>query len=226
MLEIVDMASCCGVLKSVAAVVLAAMLARGAAGQQQPRRMITYCYNDVVQFRLGKGSIQASIPGEDETVVRLDLGRFSVRRGGRTLITFVVEGFSSDGLMLWSPDGQAFALTYSDGGAIGGFHVRVFQIQGNAATEVTRAIQPAVNAFKARHYCKSRGNNVSAIKWVHDSKHLMLMTTVYPTGDCGPDAGHGEGYLVTIPDGKIERHLTLDQLISFPGICLENDEMR
>jgi hypothetical protein len=207
-------------------VALAAMLMAGAAAQQQPRRLITYCYNDVLQFGLGEGPIQASVPGEDEITVRFDQGRFSIRRGTRTLTTFVVDDFSSNGLMLWSPDQQAFALTYSDGGAVGAFHVRVYLMHGDTVTEVSKAIQPALDAFKARHYCKSRGNNVSAMKWVHDSKHLMLMTTVYPTGDCGPDSGHAEGYLVAIPDGKIERHLTLEQLENYPGICLQNDEVR
>jgi hypothetical protein len=43
-----------------------------------------------------------------------------------------------------------------------------------------------------------------------------------PTSDCGPDLGHQEGYQVSIPDGKIERHVTIGQLEDFPGICLEN----
>lgn len=54
----------------------------------------------------------------------------------------------------------------------------------------------------------------------------MLMTEVYPTGDCGPDLGHAEGYQVSVPGGKIERHLTLSQLKNFPGICLENEDVR
>jgi hypothetical protein len=168
-----------------------------------------------------------SLPRGDGIAVRLDpaQGRFSVRRGTQTLFTFVVEDLSSNALILWSPDRRAFALTYSDGGATGGFHVRLFLMRGDTVTEASRAIQPAVDSFKARHYCKTRGNNVSAIKWVHDSKHLMLMTEVYPTGDCGPDQAT-EGYLVAVPSGKIEGHLTLDQLKNFPGICLENDEVR
>ena len=48
----------------------------------------------------------------------------------------------------------------------------------------------------------------------------MLMTEVYPTDQAT------EGYLAAVPSGKIEGHLTLDQLKNFPGICLENDEVR
>ena len=222
------MRRCCDALRPFARVALAAMAVVAATALQQPRRLVTYCYQDARQFWLGEGAIEARIPGGDGIAVRLDpaQGRFSVRRGTRTLFTFVVEDMSSNALILWSPDQHGFALTYSDSGAIGGFHVRVFLIHGDTVTEATRVIQTAVDSFNAVHYCKGRRNNVSAIKWVHDSRHLLLLTAVYPSGDCGPDSGHAEGYLVAVPDGKIERHLTLDQLQTFPGVCLENDEIR
>jgi hypothetical protein len=222
------MRGCCDALKLLARAAFSIMVVATATAQQQPRRLVTYCYQDALQFWLGDGAIEARVPGADGITVRLDAaqGQFSVRRGTRTLFTFVVEDLSSNALMLWSPDRHGFALTYSDAGAIGKFHVRVFLIRGDAVTEAPRVIQPAVDSFKARHYCESRGNNISAIKWVQDSKHLLLLTAVYPTGDCGPDSGHAEGYLVAIPDGKIERHLTLDQLRTFPGVCLENDDIR
>ena len=123
-------------------------------------------------------------------------------------------GFSfDDGL------GSGFHAGRSDGGAIGGFHVRVFLVDGDTVKDATGAIEPAVNAFKSRHFCKTRGNNVTALKWLDDSR-LMLMTEAYPTGDCGQDLGHAEAYIVAIPSGKIERHLTREQLKRFPGICL------
>jgi hypothetical protein len=222
------MRRCCDTLKPFARGTLAVMVVTVATAQQQPRRLVTYCYHDALQFWLGEGAIEARVPGGDGITVRLDAaqGRFSVRRSTRTLFTFVVEDLSSNALILWSPDRHGFALTYSDAGAIGGFHVRVFVIHGDTVTEAPRVVQSAVDSFKARHYCKSRGNNISAIKWVHDSRHLLLLTAVYPTGDCGPDSGHAEGYLVAVPDGTIERHLTLDQLQTFPGVCLENDDIR
>ena len=218
----------CDTLKLFARVALAILVGSAATAQQQPRRLVTYCYQDALQFWLGEGAIEARVPGGDGITMRLDAahGRFFVRRGTRTLFTFVVEDLSSNALILWSPDRHGFALTYSDAGAIGEFHVRVFVIDGDTVTEAPRVIQSAVDSFKTRHYCKSRGNNISAIKWVQDSRHLLLLTAVYPSGDCGPDSGYAEGYLVAVPDGKIERHLTLDQLQTFPGVCLENDGIR
>lgn len=107
-------------------------------------------------------------------------------------------------------DQAHIAVTYSAGGAIGGFHVRVFLIDGSGVKEVSKSIDGAVADFKTRHYCKIRGNNVTALKWIRGG--LLLLTEVYPTGDCGPDSGYLEGYLVSVPGGKILEHMTLNQL--------------
>jgi len=74
-----------------------------------------------------------------------------VLRGPRTLFTQHIQDFSCDAKVLWAPDGKAFALNYSDGGAIGGFHVLVFSIQGDRISNISKAIKPAVDHFKARH---------------------------------------------------------------------------
>lgn len=127
-----------------------------------------------------------------------------------------------DSALLNDPNQGRMSLTYSDGGAIGGFHVRVFLIDGKGVKDVSKCIDAAVANFKARHYCETRGNNVTALKWIHGK--LLLLTEVYPTGDCGADAGHTEGYLVSVPDGKILEHMTLSQLKRYPGVCLENED--
>lgn len=114
------------------------------------------------------------------------------------------------------------ALTYSDGGAIGAFHVRVFLIDGSGVKDASSSINQAVADFKSRHYCKARGNNVTALKWIAGS--LSLLTEVYPTGDCGADLGHLEGYRIRVPGGEILEHLTLSELQRYPGVCLQNDD--
>lgn len=152
-------------------------------------------------------------------------------RERKTIYTFTAKDARADGV--WIAVGRDvnptlgygydhIALTYSDGGAIGGFHVRVFHVNGDVVTDVSRAIAGAVADFKAHHYCKERGNNVTALKWINGD--LLLMTEVYPTGDCGTDFGHIEAYRVSVPDGKIQEHLTLEQLKRYPGVCLQNDD--
>lgn len=151
-------------------------------------------------------------------------------RQGKTIFSFAAKDVVASGVWIAVDDVNPtlgygydyFALTYSDGGAIGGFHVRVFHVDGDIVTDVSKSIDKAVADFKGRHYCKERGNNVTALKWIKGD--LLLMAEVYPTGDCGPDLGHIEAYRVGVPDGKIREHLTLNQLRRYPGICLENDD--
>jgi hypothetical protein len=197
-----------------------------ASAQQGPRRLITKCWQDIGRLDLREDSSQIEAAGPDGLSVRLDYkqGKFSVRREARTVFSLSVDDLSTNAEVLWAPDGKAFVLDYSDGGAIGRFHVRVFMIDGDTVTDVSHAVDPAVTAFKVRHFCKTRGNNVTALKWLHESKDLVLMTEVYPTGDCGPDLGHAEGYIVAVPDGEIERHLSLNELKNIPRICLQNEE--
>lgn len=148
-----------------------------------------------------------------------EIFKFSARDLDSSSVWMAVD----HGGKLDSTDDQAhIALTYSDGGAIGGFHVRVFLIDGNGVRDVSQCIDGAVADFKARHYCKTRGNNVSALKWIRGG--LLILTEVYPTSDCGSDLGHLEGYLVSVPQGKILEHMTFNQLKHYPGVCLQNDD--
>ncbi len=42
-----------------------------------------------------------------------------------------------------------------------------------------------------------------AVRWEQGSQALLLMPQVYETGDCGPDLGYSEGYLVEAESGAI-----------------------
>lgn len=159
-----------------------------------------------------------------------DGARFWFVKDGKTIYSFTIKDLVAPGVWIALDDdvnptlGYGYdyiALTYSDGGAIGGFHVRVFHFNGNVVTDISKLIQPAVADFESRHYCKARGDNFTALKWTHGD--LLLMAEVYPTSDCGPDLGHVEAYRVRVPDGKIKEHLTLSQLRHYPGVCLQND---
>ena len=151
-----------------------------------------------------------------------DGATFRFIRNGEAVFTFVAKDLLSP--WIWTtidPGSERLALTYSDGGGIGGFHVRVFQLKDGKIIDISDAIESAVADFRKRHYCQTRGNNVEALKWIKGD--LLLMTDVYPTGDCGPDLGHTEAYRVSVPTGQIQEHLTLQELKSYPGVCLQND---
>jgi hypothetical protein len=113
--------------------------------------------------------------------------------------------------VVWSDDGNNLAVTWSDGGAIGNFHVRAFHIEGDAVTELPVTAQ-AFKAFKARHWCEARGDNIQAYNWLSESHSLILVLSVYPTGDCGKESGHTEAYVVDATTGDIKENWTLSRL--------------
>jgi hypothetical protein len=106
-----------------------------------------------------------------------------------------------------------FAVTWSDGGAIGGFHVRVFQDNGSTFVE-TDTVDTAFRHFKAHHDCATRGDNVQAYRF-ENAQTLLLILSVYDTGDCGKEMGHTEGYFVRVSDGKILRTITDAELTAY-----------
>lgn len=170
--------------------------------------------------RVADVDVEATFPTEDSGAI------FRFKRRGKEIYRFTAKDLVSSSVWIAvenRTDNQAhIAFTYSDGGAIGAFHVRVFLIDAEGVKDTSGSIDKAVADFKARHYCKTRGNNVTALKWIAGS--LLLLTEVYPTGDCGSDLGHLEGYLVTVPTGEIIEHFNLSELKHYPGICLEGDD--
>ncbi len=132
-------------------------------------QLLTYCINDASRISWPPEDLKmtSEVPGIDGLVLRASSSaRFEVRRYGKTLYSFQIENFSNNGTVVWAPDGKALALIYSDGGAIGNFHVRLFSVSGEVVNDVSKAIEPAVTEFKSRHYCKTRGNNVTALKFM------------------------------------------------------------
>lgn len=140
--------------------------------------------------------------------------QFVLRRANKTLLATSLKDLSASVFVVWSEKSDWFAITWSDGGAIGNFHTRVFHIQGDEVRE-SKAVDTAFSDFRSRHYCKSCGDNVQAYGWDIGSNALVLVMSVYPTGDCGRDLGHTEAYFVKATDGRVLRHLTLAQLNTY-----------
>jgi hypothetical protein len=209
---------------------------RASVPKTTPNLVITECAGDGTQawipYSGPRQTIAHAADVDLDAAFRADTSAtFWFVRDKKEIFSFSVDDIDSgsvwiavdnDPSLFSTPNRARIAITYSDGGAIGGFHVRVFLIDGAGIADASRSIDAAVADFKSRHYCETRGNNVTALKWIRGD--LLLMTEVYPTGDCGRDLGHTEGYLVSIPRGKILEHMTLHQLVHFPGVCFENEE--
>ena len=154
-------------------------------------------------------SYTVEVYGKDE-----DQGDFVLRRANQVVLRTPLKDLSGSVSVVWSDDDHHFAVTWSDGGAIGGFHVRVFQIQGNVVKELS-AGQKAWDVFKSRHWCEARGDNIQAYAWLPASRQLILVLSVYPTGDCGADLGHTEAYVVDAVTGEIQQHWDAKRLNAY-----------
>jgi hypothetical protein len=133
---------------------------------------------------------------------------FTCKRGKRILqIIKVKDLLNPNGWLVVSPDQSAFAITWSDGGEIGGFHTRVFErTSQDTFAERPAIVENVIRDFEARHLCKTRGDNFSAVGWL-DINHLILEASVYPTSDCGPDLGYTERYVVQLSNSAIQKRV-------------------
>jgi len=133
-------------------------------------------------------------------------GKFTLSRGRKLILSTSLKDLSASVFVVWSRRNDWFAITWSDGGAIGGFHMRVFHVVDDKVNEAD-SVKPAFADFPGRHWCKVRGDNVQAYGWVKGADALVLIISVYPTSDCGEDLGHAEAYVVHPGNGAILRHL-------------------
>ena len=160
-------------------------------------------------FREGDLSYTVEVTGRDEGE-----GVLVLRRADKALLRTPLEDLSASVSVVWSENQHNFAVTWSDGGEIGGFHVRAFRVEGEVVKELP-AGQKAWDAFKKRHWCVARGDNIQAYSWLPDSMHLILVLSVYPTGDCGADLGHTEAYVVQAETGEIQQNWNIRELDAY-----------
>ena len=135
---------------------------------------------------------------------------FELRQDQTTVFTIKLRDiYNPNGWFTTAPNGRFFTITWSDGGAIGGFHTRVFHVVSpSSVVEQPKAISNVEDDFKARHYCQTRGDNFTAVRWL-SAVSLLVQASVYPTSDCGADLGYTERYAVHVPSGTIQRRVSL-----------------
>ena len=131
-------------------------------------------------------------------------GWLKVYDARRLIHTTRLINLSGGVFVKWAPDSRAFYLMWSNGGAVGGYEVRVFRVGAGTVQEVPTT-RRAERDFARRYPCEARGHNTFAIEWRDGSRQLLLAEQVYPTGDCGRRLGLYGGYLVNVADGAIHR---------------------
>ncbi|SRR6266700_2591007 len=128
--------------------------------------------------------------------------KFRVKVANAVISEFDIEDISAAIEIGWSPDSSHFFISYSSGGAVGNYHVRLFRLTGQTLTENGTPLTVA-ERFKAKYWCEARGNNLLFLGWTPDSKVAFFVAEVYPTGDCGKDLGLYRGYAVRLEDRQI-----------------------
>lgn len=103
--------------------------------------------------------------------------------------------------VLWSPDSKAFAETYSDGGAVGTFHVLIYYENGS------RVIEPTAHVTKEflshpRVCFNPEDPNLGAIEWIKDSSEILVAAETLPHSNCD-NMGTFRAYIIYLPDGNI-----------------------
>lgn len=143
----------------------------------------------------GRKSIVVKPPRSNEFEFTHDV---SVRVNGHEFETAIGSWVGAE--VLWSPDSEAFFVTYSDGGAVGTFHLMVFYV-GETGLRIVEPIPNGREVF-APHCFSPENPNVAGIRWVGDSSRLLLAIEVPPHSSCA-DMGTFRAFEIRLPDGGI-----------------------
>lgn len=103
----------------------------------------------------------------------------------------------------WSPTSDVFFVTYSDGGAVGTYHVSAYRFSDGNLVKIDPT--PAVRRDFQKRYPKCfspEEPNIAGIAWSADSTKLLVAAEVLPHANCD-DMGTFALYAVAVPSGKI-----------------------
>jgi hypothetical protein len=145
--------------------------------------------------------IEIPAPNHKMTAI-IDDFALSVMEEGRRLSGIEHEGVLQPAELAWSPDSTAFFITATDGGWVGTWNVRVYIIENGTVRycDVTKAV---IKRFEKHYKCQEpQPPNIGAIRWLKDSKNLLVAAEVPPHSNCH-EMGKRMGYIVEIPTGRI-----------------------
>jgi hypothetical protein len=101
----------------------------------------------------------------------------------------------------WSPDSRAFFVTYSDGGNVGTYHVKIFHVSASGL-RVTEPI-PDGRALFVPRCADPEHPNVGAVRWKgRGSRRLLVAVEVPPHSSC-VDMGTFRVFEIELADGRV-----------------------
>lgn len=105
-----------------------------------------------------------------------------VTRSGKSFPAHFERFVSAGAEVSWAPDSSAFFVTYSDGGAIGLYHVLIYRVDDNGL----HPYEPIKNGRKLfpPHCFDPEDPNVGAIRWGPDASTIFIAIEVPPHSSC------------------------------------------
>lgn len=147
-------------------------------------------------------------------------GFFQVLSAGKPIATLRYYDISSNIELGWSPDSTQFFIMYSDGYALGDYHVHLLRIVGNHVV-TSPATRVVLERFRSRHFCMPGGDddNLFILSWTPDSRDVFLVAEVYPDTICGEQMGFYEGFLADAVSGRIVRRFDEKETAAIEESC-------
>jgi hypothetical protein len=170
------------------------------------------------------------IPSPDrKKTIRIEGFDLTVAEGGLPVPGGVNISILKPAEIAWAPDSKAFTVTSSDGGADGTWEVVVFLLEYERFTYYDPG-KEAVLLFKQQYPCLDQLEpNVGAVRWLKESKHLLLALEMPPAAACA-DRKAVRGYAVEANTGKVlkeyERRKLIDEWGEYLGKRLVPDLAR
>lgn len=153
------------------------------------------------------------IPSPDrKKSIRIEGLDLTVVEGGIPVPGAVNIGILKPAEIAWAPDSKAFTVTSSDGGAEGAWEVVVFLLEYERFNYYDPG-REAADRFKQQYPCiENLEPNIGAVKWVKESRHLLLALEMPPTAACD-DRKAVRGYVVEASTGAILREFDRRKLV-------------
>ena len=148
----------------------------------------------------------AHVEGDATTVV-------TVRAHGRKYKTAIGAWVNAEAA--WAPDSKAFFVTYSDGGNVGTYHMKVFYVEAPGL----RVIEPVPNGRRlfVPTCFDPEVPNIAAITWGRDSSRIVIAVEVPPHSSCA-SMGTFRAFEISLPEGKVlKRYGQLQAKTVFSG---------
>lgn len=193
-----------------------------------PHRNIDWCAQDGAYFYVMSADPAQHVQVErDGVAIRIEHhdpktadATVTFSKGTRVLVQKQKDFEAAQGWLTISPSGSAFATTWKVNASSA--ETQLFRVTSNGVILEDTDLIPLVEktfTVDAKRVCKDPGVNTTAIKWMDDD-HLLLSINAWSSGFCS--SNFTEGFILSLPERKIERKLSEKELINLPAVCTWN----